>query len=269
MKYWALLAFIVVGCGGPTGAVKTVLPAERVSVGGKELILEEATTPGEWEAGLMDRGSLGADQGMILAYYTPRERSVSGHDVRFALEAIFLDHWGKIVGISQVRAFEDAPTPSFDAQYVVELNQGTGESLGLKVGDQFPLPPKVIPPPLPTTRMNIGGRIFTLEIATTDGEQELGLMCRPSLGADHGMIFVFPEEETLAFWNHDVSFPLDVLFLDGSGKIVGICHMNAEDDTNTPDYTMKYAFELNAGTADKLHLHAGEILPVPNELTGQ
>jgi uncharacterized membrane protein (UPF0127 family) len=116
---------------------------------------------------------------------------------------------------------------------------------------------------LPTTTMQLGNRQFVMEKATTFGQQERGLMRRDSLADDHGMIFIFPKIGPETFWNHDVRFPLDVVFLDDQAKIVSIQQMKPYDDTNTQTVQAQYVIELNKGTADKLGLKVGDQITLP------
>lgn len=117
---------------------------------------------------------------------------------------------------------------------------------------------------LPTTQMQIGSQTFTLEIAISPHDQEVGLMHRSALNADRGMIFVFPDEQVRHFWNHDVHFPLDMVFLDAAGKVVSIQHMDAfNDKTVSSDEPAEYAIELASGTAAHLGLADGQSLTIP------
>jgi len=256
----------LVGCAQPPPEPKPLFPTAQMTVGGQDFTVEEATTDTEIEIGLTGRDTLPADRALLIAYHSPNEHAVSGNGVPFPIEAVFLDHFGKIVGIVAVPAEKDGDSQEFDSQFILELNQPVASKLALKVGDQLQLPSNVLLPPLPTTTMKISGRTFTVEIATTEAEQELGLMCRPSLPPDRGMIFIFPTESPAAFWNHDVNFPLDVIFMDHGGQIEGIRHMDAHSDVNTPQFNTQYVLELNAGMAKELHLHVGDVLRLPDDV---
>lgn len=111
--------------------------------------------------------------------------------------------------------------------------------------------------------MQIGSRQFILEKATTIGQQTRGLMRRDSLPADHGMIFIFPQAEPQPFWNHDVRFGLDNLFLDSSGRIVAIEHMDAYDEHSTPAIVARYVIELNTGIPKEVGVKVGDTLTIP------
>ena len=77
-------------------------------------------------------------------------------------------------------------------------------------------------------------------------------MRRDSLPSDQGMIFVFDKEEQRGFWMANVRFPLDIIFLDATGKVVSIKQMKAYDPSSTPSNgPAQYAIELSrcAGTS--------------------
>lgn len=119
---------------------------------------------------------------------------------------------------------------------------------------------------LPMTTLRIGQKTFTLEIAATDASRQKGLMKRDSMPADHGMIFVFDEEEERRFWMHNTRIPLDILYLASDGRIVSIKTMEPYDERGTPsDGPAQYAIELNAGVAATTGVKVGDRLEIPLE----
>ena len=89
-------------------------------------------------------------------------------------------------------------------------------------------------------------------------------MRRDSMPADHGMIFVFSREAPLAFWMSNTRIPLDILFIDGQGKVVSSKSMKPFDLRTTPsDAPAKYAIELNAGAAESSGVSVGDQLNIP------
>jgi uncharacterized membrane protein (UPF0127 family) len=120
---------------------------------------------------------------------------------------------------------------------------------------------------LPTTRMAIGKESFNLEIAYRPEDQETGLMKRKTMSADHGMIFVFPAERNLTFWMKNTLIPLDIIYVDRAGRVVSVKPMKPLDETGVPsEGPAMYAIELNAGTAARVGVKAGDQLAIPEEL---
>jgi uncharacterized membrane protein (UPF0127 family) len=121
------------------------------------------------------------------------------------------------------------------------------------------------PGKLPTTEMTIGARKYTVEVAATDSARERGLMRRDTMPELWGMIFVFKDEDGRSFWMKNTRIPLDILFLDGGGKVVSIHTMKPFDETPTNSKgPAKYAIELNAGQAPLTGVKEGDVLVVPD-----
>jgi hypothetical protein len=116
----------------------------------------------------------------------------------------------------------------------------------------------------------IKGKPFTLEIADTDAKRERGLMFRNSMPADHGMIFVFDAADNYRFWMKNTFIPLDIIFLDASGKVLDIEPRKAHDETSMgPDDPALYVIELNAGAAKNIGLSRGDHIDIPQKLLKQ
>lgn len=68
--------------------------------------------------------------------------------------------------------------------------------------------------------VQIGERVFSLEVANTPDSRRQGLMGRETLPAGTGMLFDFPEGTRPAIWMYNMVIGLDLLFVDQQGSIV-------------------------------------------------
>jgi uncharacterized membrane protein (UPF0127 family) len=103
---------------------------------------------------------------------------------------------------------------------------------------------------------------FTVELADTDERRAYGLMFRRSMPADEGMIFDFKEDRPVSMWMRNTLIPLDMLFIDRTGRVVNI-HQRAvpHDETSiTSEGPVRGVLELNGGTAARLGLKPGDLV---------
>jgi len=122
---------------------------------------------------------------------------------------------------------------------------------------------------LPETTMTIGHKTFTLEIAASDAAHETGLMNRDSMPSDHGMIFVFTGESPRTFWMKHTRIPLDILYVDATGKVVSVHQMKPFDLSPVASRgAARYAIELNEGAATAAGVKDGDQLSLPPDVTG-
>ncbi|MEW6325269.1 MAG: DUF192 domain-containing protein [Nitrospirota bacterium] len=119
----------------------------------------------------------------------------------------------------------------------------------------------------PTTQMTLpGGRPVTLELAATPHRRNLGLMFRPALAPDRGMLFLFPASDRHAIWMKNMLIPIDILWLDEEHRIVHI-EANVPPCRHEPcliyqsPTPARYVIELAAGAAAQADLRPGTALP--------
>ncbi|HSU38382.1 MAG TPA: DUF192 domain-containing protein [Polyangiaceae bacterium] len=94
-----------------------------------------------------------------------------------------------------------------------------------------------------------GSPAIDVEIADTPASEQRGLMYRTKLGAERGMIFVWPKESIRTFWMHNTCLPLDMLFVAKDGTVVGILEQvpTLNDRPRQVRCPAAYVLEVNAG----------------------
>ncbi len=117
---------------------------------------------------------------------------------------------------------------------------------------------------LPAVLLPDGQRV-ELELAVTPDEISQGLMFRPALASDRGMLFLFDHERQPSFWMKNTLIPLDLVFLDSEGLVVDViadARPCAADPC--PQYQSsapaRAVLEINAGHALKHGIAVGSRL---------
>ena len=121
-------------------------------------------------------------------------------------------------------------------------------------------------PTAPLTIVTASGpQRFTVEVATSPAQMEQGLMFRRSLAPDAGMIFDFTAPAAAAMWMKNTLIPLDMLFVDAQGRIIGIHERAVPEslDTIASPAPARAVIELNGGTAARLGIRAGDKVLFP------
>ncbi|HQT87545.1 MAG TPA: DUF192 domain-containing protein [Acidiphilium sp.] len=106
---------------------------------------------------------------------------------------------------------------------------------------------------------------FTVELATTPKEQEIGLMFRKIIPADTGMLFTWSPPQVSEMWMKNTIAPLDMVFIGPHGTIRHI-------DENTVPQSLKVlsshvpvaaTLELQAGITAKYDIDVGDKVVAP------
>jgi uncharacterized membrane protein (UPF0127 family) len=104
------------------------------------------------------------------------------------------------------------------------------------------------------------------ELATRSETRTRGLMDRPSLPADRGMLFLFETAQPLSFWMFNTLMPLDIIFADAQRRITTIhaavppCRPPMRCPSYVSDGLAQFVLEVNAGTAEKAGIAIGDEL---------
>ena len=111
------------------------------------------------------------------------------------------------------------------------------------------------------TGVEIGGKIFSIELAQTKKELEKGLSGHAPLLDGQGMLFVFSRSGRYGFWMKDMSFPIDIIWIDSNFKIVSIEKSVLPEtypEVFYPESSSLYVLEILAGQADTIGLKTGD-----------
>jgi uncharacterized membrane protein (UPF0127 family) len=108
--------------------------------------------------------------------------------------------------------------------------------------------PEVIALTLPS------GKELQVEVMVKDEDRAMGLMFRPSLAPDRGMLFLFEEPDFHGIWMKNCKFPIDILWLDEARTVVHVENSVPPCKADPcpvyqPLRKAAYVVELNAGQA--------------------
>jgi uncharacterized membrane protein (UPF0127 family) len=115
------------------------------------------------------------------------------------------------------------------------------------------------------TFSDVPGVEVEAEVVRAPRDTERGLMYRTSMDEDRGMLFDLGEREDHKFWMHNTCIPLDMLFVDFDGLIVGIVE-NAptlNEGTRSVGCASRFVLEVNAGWARRHGVRAGGFAKLP------
>jgi uncharacterized protein len=127
-----------------------------------------------------------------------------------------------------------------------------------------PSPDAGIAQNLPTQILRVvsGGKThkFTVMMARTDAEQEVGMMWRLKVAPNHGMLFPLSSTRPAAFWMRNTLIPLDIIYIRKNGQIANIA-ANATPQSLRPipsNGPVNAVLEIAGGRAAALGIKAGD-----------
>jgi uncharacterized membrane protein (UPF0127 family) len=119
------------------------------------------------------------------------------------------------------------------------------------------------PEPKPPA-VQINDTTWSVEVAQTRLARAKGLGGRRELAEGTGMMFLFRTERPRSFWMKDCLVPLDIAFLDATGKVVNLYTMPVESNPSNPtgryDSNLPAAFvlEVPAGALARAGVRIGD-----------
>ncbi len=103
---------------------------------------------------------------------------------------------------------------------------------------------------------------IALEVAKTKKQKALGLMGRPSLLENQGMLFIFSPPEKVSFWMYKTLASIDMIFVYKE-TVIAIeknlqpCH-NLPCSFYGPNLPLDAVIELASGEVERLNIHFGD-----------
>jgi uncharacterized protein len=107
--------------------------------------------------------------------------------------------------------------------------------------------------------VSVGGHPVSLQFALLDSEQARGLMERPDLGRDEGMIFVDAAPKRATYWMKDCPEALDIAYAGPDGVIREIYPMYPFDERIVASRSdqIQLSVEMRQGWFSANGVHAG------------
>ena len=106
---------------------------------------------------------------------------------------------------------------------------------------------------------------FVVEVARSFAEQETGLMNRPTLSPDRGMIFPYDPPQPVAFWMKNTLIPLDMIFIRADGTIARIATAVPLSLEPVPAAEpIAAVLEIGGGRAAELGISEGDLVDWPH-----
>jgi uncharacterized membrane protein (UPF0127 family) len=110
-----------------------------------------------------------------------------------------------------------------------------------------------------------GGPRVDVELAMNGHDVERGLMYRRHMAEDHGMLFKLGDHSDHTFWMQNTCIPLDMLFVDDDGTIVGIYESATPltQTTRSVGCPSSFVLEVNAGWCRRHGVKPGQRMGLP------
>lgn len=106
---------------------------------------------------------------------------------------------------------------------------------------------------------------FMVEMALEPAQQSIGLMFRPRVPADGGMLFDWGRERRSQMWMRNTIVSLDMVFIGQDGRIKTIAERTVPQSLAIVDsmVPVRATLELAAGTCERLDIRVGDRVSHP------
>ena len=114
-------------------------------------------------------------------------------------------------------------------------------------------------------KISIESLFSKIEVVSNSQERKLGLMYRENLPSDNAMFFIWEYKKRQCMWMRNTYIPLNVAYLDSSGKILEIYDMvPLSDESVCSKKRVRYALEVNLNWFEDNNILVGDVLDISN-----
>lgn len=112
--------------------------------------------------------------------------------------------------------------------------------------------------------VTIDGHTFSVTVANSAKDKEVGLSATTSLSENQGMYFPFQPEGYYAFWMKNMKFPIDIIFIHNNHIITIYSRVPAPTSASQilpiykPTEPTDSVLEISSGLADKYNFKVGD-----------
>lgn len=193
-----------------------------VALKGKRFDVQLVLTEKERKHAIRTLPAAAEGKGTLLAWPRERYMKLEGENARASFDAAFLDLSGKVVDVGRLEAGDKRGLmPAAEAAYALLVAEHALK--GVSKGDAAELSPEVrAAQPRELAVVKIGEHTAYVELALTESERQHGLMFRPRMSEDDGMLFGYDYDGRRSFWMGNTLIPLDLAFIKTDGTIVNV-----------------------------------------------
>ncbi len=125
---------------------------------------------------------------------------------------------------------------------------------------------KLIPSDTSYKTVKIANVSIKAEVADTSLKRMEGLIPKKSLPSNQGMLFIFNQEDYHGIWMMNMSFPIDILWINKDLEIVDVAESVPPCKFNCPVYFPNekalYVLEVNSGFIKKNKIELGNSVSI-------
>ena len=141
-RVWLACAALAWSCTAFAQEGPQNLPAIRLTAGIHNIQAQLAQTPDQRAIGLMNRSTMGTNEGMLFAFDSAATQCFWMKNTLLPLSIAFLTDNGTIVNIDDMKPQTlDSHCSKQPVRYVLEMNQGWFAKRGIKAGARLSGPP--------------------------------------------------------------------------------------------------------------------------------